>query len=258
VWFFNDSTLVTKGALTNIQKYLLNRQLRLEAQPKYRILCSACAQPGFSCFCAQIKTFDPRIKFVILIHPIEAKRRIATGRMSHLCLQNSVLIKGKDYTSDSQVNALLADPKSHSVMLYPGKSSINISDFDENQKKNLFPTNKNLQVFVIDGTWATARKMVRQSLNLQNLPRISFIPKSPSNFRVRKQPNEKCFSTIEAIHQTIELLGLSQGFDTPSRKHDNLLQTFNYLVENQLKFIRQVNLNPRETTYRRSGQMKIA
>ncbi len=225
---------------------------------KYRTLCNQCSQPNFSCYCSEIQKFDPLINFVILIHPIEAKRRIATGRMSHLSLQNSYLIKGQDYSNNVLVNERIADAKCHSIILYPGHLSKNISELKLEQRAQLFPQDKKLQIFVIDGTWATARKMIRQSHNLQALPRISFTPPAPSNFRVRKQPNSSCFSTIEAIHHTIDLLGLTQGFLTADRNHDSLLRTFNFMVENQLEFIRNSNSNLRETNYRREGQMKIA
>src|SRR5437868_14164259 len=104
-------------------------------------------------------------------------------------------------------------------MLYPGMRSQNLTPLSQDERLDLFPQSKKLTIFVIDGTWATARRTVRQSQNLTNLPRICFSPVKPSTFRVRKQPNPACYSTIEAIHHTIELVGQSQGFDTTSREH---------------------------------------
>src|SRR4051812_27006509 len=63
------------------------KKRRLEAlanSPVYRTFCWDCRQPDFSCYCAWLKPFDPGIQFVILTHPVEYFRRIATGRMSHL------------------------------------------------------------------------------------------------------------------------------------------------------------------------------
>lgn len=242
----------------NIKDYQAQRSLLLQHQPHYRNLCTKCIQPQFGCYCAQVQAFDSKINFVVLIHPIEAKRRIATGRMSHLILKDSHLIQGQDYTHDSSVNKLIDDPKYHSVILYPGINSKNISQLEPSEKVKLFPQEKKLRIFVIDGTWATARKMVRLSENLKQLPKICFTPTQPSNFRVRKQPGAECYSTIEAIHHTIELLGESQGFKASSRQHDNLLHVFNYMVERQLEFIRESNAHPKATTYRREAQKKSA
>lgn len=179
------------------------------------------------------------MKFVILIHPIERKRRIATGRMTHLCLADSDLIEGEDFSLDSRVNSILSDSAYHPVMLYPGVGSLDVSLLGARERASQFPSGKKLAVFVIDGTWHTARKMVRSS-NLVGLQRICFTPSAPSNFRVRKQPREGCVSTIEAVHETIELLGGAYGFDVSSRAHDNLLSVFDSLVETQLKFIGEV------------------
>ncbi len=240
----------------DIEAYKLKREQLLLQEPQYRTICAVCVQPDFCCYCSHIHSFDPKINFVVLIHPVEAKRRIATGRMSHLCLQGSYLIQGQDYTRNSLVNELINESDYHSVILYPGPNSQNLTDLSESKKSTLFPKHKKLRIFVIDGTWATARKMTRLSENLKTLPRICFTPPTPSNFRVRKQPKADCYSTIEAIHQTIELLGKSQNFDTNERSHDKLLSVFNHMVDRQLEFIQESHRKNRASTYRRDGQAK--
>lgn len=225
----------------NITEYLLRRQDLEKQNPKYRILCMRCIQPDFSCYCKAIQPIDCSINFVVLIHPIEAKRRIATGRMAHLCLQGSHLIQGQDYSESEQVNQLIADEHHHSVLLYPGKQSTNLSELSKADRNSLIPKDKKLRIFVVDGTWATARRTVRQSQNLKDLPRISFNPAKSSNFRVRKQPAAHCFSTIEAIHHTLELI---------DRPYDHLLDVFNSMVERQLTFMSEASLNLRRVSYR--------
>jgi DTW domain-containing protein YfiP len=210
-------------------------ELRSEKHlPKSRDYCRQCIRPAGHCYCAQIKKFDPKVQFVILIHPIEQRRQIATGRMAHLCLEQSTLIPGYNYTEDAQVNAILKNDSLYPVILFPGPTSINLSHLSSETRDGLFPKNKKLVVFVIDGTWNTARKTMHLSGNLKTLPRVCFSPTTPSEFRVRKQPTAECYSTIEAIHQTIELLGTEQGFDLESRHHDQLLNTFRWMVQAQL------------------------
>jgi DTW domain-containing protein len=222
-----------------IDEYRKRREEYFQQFNSHRESCFSCFQPSFGCYCEHVKRFDPEMKFVILIHPIERRRRIATGRMTHLCLENSDLIIGEDYSKNAKVNSILSDSNYHSVMLYPGVGSTDISLMPANERSTIFPEGKKLAVFVIDGTWNTARKMVR-SENLRSLQRICFTPSAPSTFRVRKQPKEGCVSTIEAVHETIELVGSGFGFDVASRRHDNLLFVFDQLVENQLKFITEV------------------
>lgn len=178
-----------------------------------------------------MKPFECGIEFVILIHPIEVKRRIATGRMAHLCLADSHLIAGKEFSSNREVQSILANPKNFCVTLYPGPRSKNLSLMTEEARACFVPPGKKLVVFVIDGTWNTAGRMIRSD-GLRDLPTISFDPETQSRFRVRKQPAPECLSTIEAIHRTIDLL---KG-PSSSREHDTLLDVFDQMVEFQLLF----------------------
>jgi len=221
----------------NLQQYRAQRQRLSDQEPRVRATCHICRQSQFNCYCAHVQRFDPHITFAILIHPIEVQRRIATGRMSHLCLEHSYLIEGEDFTDHEGVNRLIDDPAHQSVMLYPGADSINLSALNGQAHSVPFASDKKLVIFVIDGTWATARKMVRHSRNLHALPKVSFSLDKPSNFRVRKQPAAGCYSTIEAIHQVIELAAPYSGFSLASRRHDNLLAVFDKMVEQQLQFV---------------------
>jgi DTW domain-containing protein YfiP len=202
--------------------------------PLGRLYCRTCVRPGVHCYCGQIRRFDPRAQFVILIHPIEQRRQIATGRMAHLSLENSILIPGDDYSQDAQVNRLIADAKNHCVILFPGPAAANLTALTESARADLFPVAKKLVIFVIDGTWNTARKTMHLSEILKQLPRICFSPSVPSQFQVRRQPAPECYSTIEAIHHTIELLAPSLGLPARDRSHDQLLKTFKWMVDTQL------------------------
>jgi DTW domain-containing protein YfiP len=201
-----------------------------------RGLCLECRRSPVTCICRHIKIIDPKIKFVILAHLREAQNRIATGRLSHQSLANSEFIIGTDFTRNEQVNAILSNPENDCVILYPGSNATNLSQIESANRPALFPANKTLVVFVIDGTWFTAPKILRLSENLHALPRICFDPPAPSRFRIRRQPKPYCHSTVEAIHQVIELIGESRGFSVAGRAHDHLLFIFEQMVEQQIEF----------------------
>ena len=223
----------------DLQQYRQRRKIQLEEQKDTRNLCTDCWQPDFNCYCHAIEKFDPHIEFVVLIHPVEARRRIATGRMSYLSLENSHIIRGMSFADCPTVGRLLADSNYHNVMLARGEGSIDLTNMSEQQKEKHFTSDKKLRVFVIDGTWTNAGKMITRSPNLQKLPRFCFTPDKPSNIRVRKQPNPLCYCTLEAIHHLIGLLGPSQGFDVSGRTHDNLLKPFNWMVGQQVERLRE-------------------
>lgn len=204
---------------------------------KSRTFCWICRQPGDGCYCQNLRPFDPKIEFVVLIHKIESRRRIATGRMSHLLLENSHLIEGDQFENHSKVGELIAREDVFPVVLYPGAGSVDVSKASSEELAALAPVGRRLLVFVIDGTWATARRTMRLSSNLARLPRISFAPVRESQFQVRKQPAPHCLSTLEAIHHTIELLGESQGFDVEARAHDHMIEIFSGMVDRQKTFV---------------------
>lgn len=219
----------------NLQGYLeLREKVRAET-PQPRHVCYTCRQAGFGCFCEFVVPFDSGIHFVILIHPIEVKRRIATGRMAHLCLKGSTLIEGTEFSQNRKVREIVLDKRNHCVVLYPGRRSVNLSLLSDEGRASLVPAGKKLVVFVIDGTWNTAGRMIRSDC-LRELPTISFEPGLKSRFRVRKQPAPECLSTIEAIHHTLDLLQGRADNSPDVREHDNLLTVFDQMVEFQLRF----------------------
>jgi DTW domain-containing protein YfiP len=234
----------------NLEAYLKKRAELSAQQVNYQVRCYDCHRPVGTCYCGLVKAFDAKINFVVLIHPIEYKRRVATGRMSHLCLKNSHLVLGTDFTQNTEIQKLISDPQFYSVVLFPGAQSINLTTLTDQEKALVTPAGKKLRVFVLDGTWSTAKKMLRLSLNLQQLPKICFVPPAPSNFRVRKQPKKECFSTLEAIHHTIELLGVGQGFDLKSRAHDNLLEVFTKMVDKHIELNALARAKGRTIRYR--------
>ncbi len=223
-------------------KYLqLKEQRSKQEQQKERQLCLRCFRAEERCFCSLIKPFDPGMVFIILMHPMEARReRTGTGRLAHLCLRDSRIIEGIDFTDSGAVNQLIADPQYYPMVLYPGQSAHNISE------KKLEPekfSGKIPLVFVIDGTWPCAKKMMKLSKNLHSLPRICFTPDKPSLFEVKMQPNPMCLSTIESIHFLLN--EWRKKSDEPlysDRSHDNLIDVFLHMVDFQKKCALDPNL----------------
>jgi DTW domain-containing protein YfiP len=215
----------------NLEQYLKKRKSILDAQATPREHCASCKKPKVTCYCSAIRPFQPHVQFVILINRDEARRSIATGRMAHLCLNNSLLVQGTDFSDDPTVNGLIQDPRNHCVVLYPAATAIDVGKMDEASRARLFLPERQLVVFLIDGTWSQAKRMRRLSRNLHGLTSIRFTPQTLSRFKVRKQPAEHCYSTIEAIHYLLDRLDPKS-----SERHQNLLEVFERMVEKQLSY----------------------
>lgn len=168
-----------------------------------RPTCYRCFWPQAHCWCGSITPMATRTKFVLLMHPKEFKQeKAATGRLTHLCLANSEIHCGIEFDRHEAVQELIADPRNHCVLLFPGREALNLSNGAAAQLSTLGA--QQLVVFILDATWALGRKMLRLSPTLQRLPKIMFTPSAPSRYLIKQQPHASCLSTLEAVH---ELLG---------------------------------------------------
>ena len=199
------------------------------------------------CICEHIRPLQTKTRFVILMHPKEYKReKNGTGQMTMLQLENSEIIVGVDFTNNKRVNEILTKEKSYSFLLYPGKESFNLS-IRKGSETNSFMGN-NPYLFILDGTWPCARKMLKLSKNLQTLQRIGFDNKIKSKFTFKQQPAPLCLSTIESVHTVLNLLKES-GLEQCETK--DFLVPFGKMIEFQLEYIIN-NENARSTT---NGEM---
>ena len=213
----------------NLKDYIDRKR---DLLPVYRKHCHVCKRPECACLCRLIQPFDTQTRFVILMHPKEArKQKTGTGRLCHLVLKNSRLHVGVDFTHDTAVRALIADPEYTSVLLFPAPQAVNLSQAGY---RSVLGRKGRLQIFVVDATWSLAGKILRLSENLRALPTVSFTSRQPSNFQFKKQPRAEFLSTIESIHLLLEL-GQEQGVEVVDSAIAQLLKIFGRLVEIQLE-----------------------
>lgn len=188
--------------------------------------CFRCNRVQKFCLCPYIHSLPSKTKYIILMHPKEARKiKNGTGRLTHLSLENSELIVGVDFSNNKRVNELI---KNYSAfLLYPSTTSIDIT-------KNALPTQEKV-IFLLDATWACAKKMLRKSKNLQHLQRISFTHTTPSKFSIKEQPCEECLSTMESTLRVLELLEGSESYSF--QELENFLEPFFKMNEMQLEEI---------------------
>lgn len=199
-----------------------------------RVMCYRCFWPQAHCWCGSLYPMETQTRFVFLMHPKEFKEEKAgTGRLTHLCLPNSELHMGTGFDGHEEIRALLADPRNHCVLLYPGREALNLSQ-EPPAGAGLAATlaGRRLVVFLLDGTWSGARKMLRLSPSLQRLPRIMFTPTAPSRYVIKQQPQEGCLSTLEAVHELLLVLE-RQGVDRYAQP-EQLLALFRRMQDFQL------------------------
>jgi DTW domain-containing protein YfiP len=219
-------------------------------EPIFRQLCYRCFRPAKNCLCSDIKAFNTHSRFVILMHPKEARKvKLGTGRLTHLCLNNSEILMGVDFTEDQRINHLIKNPDYYPVLLYPGEDSIDISEF---HFPDGVPDKKNILVFVIDASWTLAKKMLKLSTNLSALPKIHFRPQGPSRYVIKQQPHKYCLSTIESVYFLLDELD-KIGIEKCGDAHRTLLEYLDKICR-----LQQENTNDASLPGYRKETEKIA
>jgi len=184
------------------------------------------------------------------MHPKEyRKEKNGTGHMTKLQLDNSEIIVGIDFTNNKRVNELLSKNESSSFLLYPGNDNFNLSE-RKSFEINLF-LGSNPYIFLLDGTWPCARKMLKLSKNLQSLKRVSFDRNIKSKFIIKQQPDSLCLSTIESIYTVLNMLNEAK---LEHCRTEDFLTPFEKMIEFQLQAI----LNPNNKNYRSTANREIA
>ena len=185
-----------------------------------RLHCHRCLRPLATCYCSWLQSIAMRTRFVILMHEDERRRPIATGRMSHLSLENSELLIGNEVDQSARVQQLIAQGACY--LLYPGQDSVACADV---------PIAETRTIFILDGKWGHSRQMLRANPLLAALPRISFTGCYESWFTIKRQPQRHCLSTLEAIAYTI--VELSDEDPVQALK---LLPPYFQVINQQLRF----------------------
>jgi DTW domain-containing protein YfiP len=134
---------------------------------------------------------------VIVQHPRERDVPIGTARMASLCLPSSELHVVTCVAESPSLVRALADPERPAILLSPGEGARDIARD---------PPRGPVTLVVVDGTWSQAKKIIKHDPALRALPRYAFVPPSPSEYRIRREPEETFVSTIEALVHTLAVL----------------------------------------------------
>lgn len=211
--------------------------------------CYQCKRPSSSCICKYTNPISTNARFVILMHPKEYKKeKNGTGHMTKLQLTNSEIIVGVDFTENKRVNEILNKENNNSFLLYPGKENFNLS---KRKSSEILPfMGKKPNIFILDGTWPCARKMLKLSKNIQQLKRVSFDNEIKSKFIIKQQPESLCLSTIESVYTVINLLIKGSLEQSDTKK---FLLPFQKMIDYQVECI----LNPDNKNYRSDIKRQI-
>ena len=203
-----------------------------------------CLKARRACLCRYVRPFESAVKFVFLMHRKEHRDRAGTGtgRLAHQCLLGSSLFVGLCFEDDPSFQQLFRNPIYAPYILYPGAEAYDVSKPGDAAlvRAETLDLQKIPLVFVLDGSWSCARKIIKQNPSLAAVKCISFTTQRVSAYRFKAQPRVECLSTIEAVHELLCFLE-NAGVTEPRLPgtHHHLTEIFKKLVVFQDSFSRQ-------------------
>ena len=210
--------------------------------------CFKCFKPKSVCLCKYGATLDTGIKFVFLMHPKEFRRqRTGTGYLSHLCLKDSEVIVGLDFSKNARLQQLLNDPQYFTALMYPGEDAVTASTITQVYTDMNAPQKK-LLLLILDATWFCAKKMIEHNPFLLELPKLSFANSYRSIFTFKREPSPECISTIECCYYIIKEFQDS-GIVDKALDPEPLMNIFKAMIKLQLTAENERILGIRENSH---------
>lgn len=161
--------------------------------------CPGCEIRRPLCFCDLIPQISLQTRLIVLMHSSEEVLTSNSARLAIKALTNSELrIHGrKDDRMSIEGLVVAARP---SLLLYPSTNAAELTpDFVSRLAGSV-------NLIVPDSNWRQAQRFVRREPGLLGIPHVKLPDGLPSEYRLRRQPNDQSLCTLEAIARAIGLL----------------------------------------------------
>ena len=183
--------------------------------------CNTCGLPTLTCICSKVCPIKTKSKFWILASEREFHRPSSTGRLLKLINPNSTEIFQWERTTPSlKLLENISAYKGRTFLVFPTENEdiVNIDGDTLRDGENAF--------ILIDGTWNEARKILRKSEYLKDLPRVSITPDYESKFVLRRGRIEGTLCTIEAAMEILRTTGELEHQQTVENYFDMFLKHY--------------------------------
>jgi DTW domain-containing protein YfiP len=185
--------------------------------------CPGCRMLAVACLCELVPRVETRTRVLVVLHHAETQKPSNTGRLALRCLPNSgAVIRG---APDQPTAAPGPDWAEHGdpVVLFPHPDARPLAEFCGGPRP--------VTLIVPDGTWRQAQRVRRRVPGLAEVPCAFITRDAPSEYRLRRTPDARRLSTMEAI---AEALGLLEGPRGPAAR-ELLLNIFQIMVDRSLR-----------------------
>lgn len=185
-----------------------------------RQICSRCNSPVNRCLCHTITAIDNHWPIHILQHSNESNHALGTAKIAQLSLsQCDVNISKITAEHERYIQTMLS---AKPILVFPSGSSSALESINTDNARPLI---------FLDATWRKAKRLYLESELLQSLPTVHLQATSLPAYKIRKSPNPKALSSIEAIAEALSTL------EANVEKYQPLLASMNWMVERQIELM---------------------
>ena len=166
--------------------------------------CERCLLAENYCICEGVEQAQCNAAVCLLMYHNESFKPSNTGRLIAEIIPENYAFKWDRTEPDHALLALLQDPQYQPMVIFPA------SDVEDETRviDEVSPQQGKRPLFIfLDGTWREAKKMIRKSPYLDNLPVLSITPEKLSDYRLRVAPHEHQLGPAEVAIMVLALAG---------------------------------------------------
>jgi DTW domain-containing protein YfiP len=184
-------------------------------------------RPVATCLCGDLPVIESKVRVVLLQHPREARLAICSAWLTRISLKNCELHRGVRFEDHPRVREAAATPGA--TVLFPGEGAAAVEALAAPPPV----------LFVIDGTWHQAGRMLSANPALAALPRVAIDGRTSGYRALRREPAPGHLPTVEAVAIALGALERDPARFAP------MVGAFRRMVEGQLACARGTRRNPR-------------
>jgi hypothetical protein len=190
--------------------------------------CQACGKPCRICVCDRIVPLPTRVRVLVLQHPREDDQVLGTAPLLACSLPNAMVRVGLSWASLAHALGVEKAEAAKWAVIFPVKIAPEVAARFTEERVILLdrkgrprpPDAPPIEgIVVLDGSWRQAKTLWWRNPWLLKLGRIVLRPREPSIYgRMRKEPRREWVSTLEAVAESLPVLGEPEETRTQLRR----------------------------------------
>lgn len=174
------------------------------------------------CVCDQLPSIHAPFYLALLTHENELKRDTNTGQWLDKSLSSASVHIWQRTQICHKLKALLDNEQYQAYLLFPSEESLPVAD--ANHQSTIH--NRQPLFIILDATWQEAKKMLRKSPWLTELPHVYINPTHDSHYQLRRNQQTGHLCTLEVGSELLKQAGCSEQANHLLTFFDHYMQAF--------------------------------